>query len=78
MDESPRSKLRAIRERAGISQDDLSSKASIPQNTLSRWESGQGTRSILAAIRVARALGVPVEVLFRPARTRAKPRTRAA
>jgi transcriptional regulator with XRE-family HTH domain len=53
--------LRGLREGAGLSRAELSRKAGVPASTLRHWEAGQGFPGLPALIRLAAALGVPVE-----------------
>jgi transcriptional regulator with XRE-family HTH domain len=58
------SRVRKLRERAALSQDDLASKAGISQATLSRWERAAGLEQVRAFARLAKVLGVPMERLL--------------
>jgi transcriptional regulator with XRE-family HTH domain len=53
--------LQALREKAGLSRSALARQASIPVSTLRNWETGQGFPPLAALVKLARALGVPVE-----------------
>jgi putative transcriptional regulator len=55
--------LRTLREQAGLSRAELARRAGMPASTLRNWESDRGLPSIPAALRLAAALGVPVERL---------------
>ena len=55
------SHLRALHEGAGLSRAELAQKASIPASTLRNWEQDRGMPGPAAAVRLAGALGVPVE-----------------
>jgi transcriptional regulator with XRE-family HTH domain len=55
--------LRALREAAGLSRADLARKAGVPASTLRNWEAGRGFPELPACLRLAEALGVPVERL---------------
>lgn len=59
-----RNYIRQARARRGISQKALAQRAGIPANTLCAVENGTHTPRIDTAIRIARALGAPVEQLF--------------
>ena len=53
--------LRVLREAAGMSRADLARKAGVPASTLRHWEGGRGMPGLPALLRLAEALGVPVE-----------------
>jgi transcriptional regulator with XRE-family HTH domain len=53
--------LRALREGAGLSRAALSRRAGIPAGTLRNWEGDRGFPGLPAMMRLAAALGVPVE-----------------
>jgi transcriptional regulator with XRE-family HTH domain len=53
--------LRGLREGAGLSRPELARKASVPASTLRHWEADQGFPGLPALLRLAEALGVPVE-----------------
>jgi len=53
--------LRALREGAGLSRPELSRKAGVPAGTLRNWEGDRGFPGLAACLRLAAALGVPVE-----------------
>lgn len=53
--------LRALREGAGLSRAELARKADVPASTLRGWESGRGMPGLPALLRLAQALGVPLE-----------------
>ena len=55
--------LRALREAAGLSRAELARKASVPASTLRHWEGGRGMPGLPTLLRLAEALGVPVEQL---------------
>jgi transcriptional regulator with XRE-family HTH domain len=57
--------LKALREKAGLSQIELAKRLGIYQSSLSRWELGQGEPGISLVLPLAEALGVPVETLLR-------------
>jgi transcriptional regulator with XRE-family HTH domain len=50
-----------LREGVGLSRAELARQASVPASTLRNWEGGRGFPGLPAALRLAEALGVPVE-----------------
>lgn len=57
-------RVRAERERLGISQEELADRAGLHRTYLGGVERGERNLGLLNVIRIARALGVPVPVLF--------------
>jgi transcriptional regulator with XRE-family HTH domain len=55
--------LRALREAAGLSRAGLARRAGAPASTLRNWEAGRGFPGVQAGLRLAEALGVPLERL---------------
>jgi transcriptional regulator with XRE-family HTH domain len=55
--------LRASREGAGLSRAEPARTAGVPAGTLRNWEGDRGFPGLPAALRLAEALGVPVEQL---------------
>jgi transcriptional regulator with XRE-family HTH domain len=55
--------LKALRQGAGLSRAELAQRASVPAGTLRNWEGGRGFPALAACLRLAAALGVPVERL---------------
>jgi len=53
--------LRRLREVAGLSRAELARRAGVPVSTLRGWEGDRGMPGLHAALRLAGALGVPVE-----------------
>lgn len=53
--------LRALREAAGLSRAELAREADVPAGTLRHWEGDRGFPGLPALLRLAQALGVPVE-----------------
>jgi transcriptional regulator with XRE-family HTH domain len=53
--------LRALRGVAGLSRAELARRAGVPASTLRNWEGDRGFPALPAALRLAAALGVPVE-----------------
>ncbi|MGY4708075.1 helix-turn-helix domain-containing protein [Mycolicibacterium sp. CBM1] len=56
--------VRAVRQRRGLTLDELASATGLTKSYLSKVERGQSTPSIAAAMKVARALDVDVAQLF--------------
>ncbi len=56
--------LKQIRQRLGLSQQDLAAIAGVSRQTISGVESGQYSPSTTVALRLAKALGCPVESYF--------------
>jgi transcriptional regulator with XRE-family HTH domain len=55
--------LRSLREGAGLSRAELARRAAVPASTLRGWERDRGFPNLPALLRLAGALGVPVERL---------------
>jgi transcriptional regulator with XRE-family HTH domain len=55
--------LRGLREAAGLSRAELARRAGVPASTLRGWEDDRGFPELPASLRLAAALGVPVERL---------------
>jgi transcriptional regulator with XRE-family HTH domain len=53
--------LRGLREAAGLSRPELARRAAVPAVTLRNWEADRGFPGLPALLRLAGALGVPVE-----------------
>ena len=53
--------LRGLREAAGLSRPELARRAGVPAGTLRHWEGDCGFPGLPALLRLAGALGVPVE-----------------
>ena len=53
--------LGRLREAAGLSRAELARRARVPVSTLRNWEADRGFPALPAALRLAAALGVPVE-----------------
>jgi putative molybdopterin biosynthesis protein len=56
--------VKSIRTRLGMSQQDLANLAGVTRQAISTLESGQCSPSIAISLRLAKALGCPVEELF--------------
>jgi transcriptional regulator with XRE-family HTH domain len=50
-----------MRENAGLSRSELARQAGIPLSTLPNWEVDRGFPPLAALVKLAKALGVPVE-----------------
>lgn len=59
----PLANLRALRERAGLSQDELAARVSISQSKVSRIERGYLRADLEERERLASALGVELDAL---------------
>lgn len=53
--------LRKLREKAGLTQQELADKAGMPVGSLRNHEQGQRLPSWAAVVKLARALGVPTD-----------------
>jgi transcriptional regulator with XRE-family HTH domain len=53
--------LRGLRDEAGLSRAELARRAGVPVSTLQNWENDRGFSNLAAGVRLAGALGVPVE-----------------
>ena len=53
--------LRALRGKAGLSRSEAARRAGVPVGTLRNWEGDRGFPGLTACLRLAGALGVPVE-----------------
>jgi HTH-type transcriptional regulator, cell division transcriptional repressor len=53
--------LRGLRVAAGLSRPELARRAGVPAGTLRSWEGDRGFPPLPALLRLAGALGVPVE-----------------
>ncbi len=56
--------LRAERERLGLTQAELAERVGVSRKTINTVENGVFVPSTLLALKLARALGRPVEALF--------------
>ena len=59
--------VRDQRIRSGLGQSELAAQAGVTRQQLGAIEAGRHSPSVDAALRIARALGLPVETLFAPA-----------
>jgi len=55
-------RLRALRDKTGMTVTELSVEAGIPASTLQTWEIGQKSPTIEKLPSLAKALGVPIEI----------------
>jgi transcriptional regulator with XRE-family HTH domain len=55
--------LRTLRTAASLSRAELARRARVPASTLRGWENDRGFPDVAAGVRLAEALGVPVERL---------------
>lgn len=56
-------RIRALRSEAGLTQEQLSERSGIAQGYISRLEQGQHTPNALTLQKLARGLGIPVDML---------------
>ena len=70
------SKIKAKREQAGMSQQDLAEKLFVSRQTVSRWESGARTPDLIMAKKIALTLGITLDDLFSGADLTAAPAAR--
>lgn len=57
-------KLKAARTAAGLTQQELADRAGLSRKTVNTVENGVFTPSVLVALTLAQALGVPLDALF--------------
>lgn len=57
-------KLKAVRTAAGLTQQELADRAGLSRKTVNTVENEVFTPSVLVALTLARALGVPLDALF--------------
>lgn len=58
-------RVRAERERLGVSQEELADRAGMHRTYLGGVERGERNVGLLNILRIARALGIPASALFR-------------
>jgi transcriptional regulator with XRE-family HTH domain len=68
-------RIRALREKAKLSQQALAKAAGVSQNGLSKWERGEREPGFATMLRIAKALGVRVAA-FETSAKPAKPAKR--
>jgi transcriptional regulator with XRE-family HTH domain len=56
--------LKEARERAGLSQTDLSKRTGLPVRSIQNWEQGHRCPRVQVVLVLAKAVGVPVEKLL--------------
>ena len=64
-DEGLRNMLKVQRAMRDLTQADLAALAGVTRKSVNAIEAGRMTPSVLLALKLSRALGVPVETLFR-------------
>jgi len=60
-----RAELRAAREAASITQQDLAQRLGVPQSFVSKYESGERRLDVIELLEVCEALGLDVAALLR-------------
>lgn len=63
-DEALRNTLKVQRAMRDLTQADLATLAGVTRKSVNAIEAGRMTPSVLLALRLSRALGVPVETIF--------------
>lgn len=58
-----------FRKCANLSQEELAKKSGLTQNTISSYETGQYSPTLINALKISYALGIPVSELFELERT---------
>jgi transcriptional regulator with XRE-family HTH domain len=66
-----------VREREGLTQQELARAAGVAQSTIARFETGENTPNIETAKRIAQTLGVTLEELLSPPPDAPKPKQNA-
>ena len=57
-------RLKALRKRAGLTQEQLGEMVSVKQNAVAKWELGNGMPRVVTLIKLAQALGCTVDELL--------------
>lgn len=57
-------RLKEVRTAAGLTQQELADRARVSRKTVNTIENGIFTPSVVVALTLAKALGVPLDVLF--------------
>jgi transcriptional regulator with XRE-family HTH domain len=63
--------LAALRHARALTQDALAKAAGVPRSTIANLESGDGNPSLIVLVKVAQALGAPIDELLAPPRAEA-------
>ena len=58
--------LASLRHVRGVTQQALAKAAGVPRSTVSNLESGEGNPSLAVLVKIARALGAPIDELLSP------------
>ena len=69
--------LVALRHARGLTQDAVAKSAGVPRSTIANLESGEGNPSLTVLLKVAGALGVPIDELLGSPRARVRKWSRA-
>jgi transcriptional regulator with XRE-family HTH domain len=64
--------LGSLRHARGLTQDALAKSAKVPRSTIANLESGAGNPSLAVLVKVARALGSPIDELLSPPRAKVR------
>ena len=64
--------LAALRHMRALTQEALAKAAELPRSTIANLESGEGNPSLAVLVKVARALGVPIDELLAGPRARTR------
>ena len=57
--------IKKFRKKLKLSQDDIAKMMSVKQNTISQWETGERTPSVLQGMKLAEILETTVENLYK-------------
>lgn len=58
-----------FRKCANLSQEELAKKSGLTQNTISSYETGQYSPTLINALKISHSLGIPVSEIFELERT---------
>lgn len=64
--------LASLRRSRALTQDQLAKAAHVPRSTIANLESGSGNPSLQVLVKVARALGSPIDELLSPPRAKVR------
>src|SRR4051794_2102417 len=64
--------LESLRHTRSLTQDALAKQAAVPRSTIANLESGEGNPSLAVLVKVAAALGVPIDELLASARAKVR------